>query len=55
MPFSIGRSVLTKYTSIHNPTAIADFMILAPMGGNTSFNVFTPKYKELHKSEAPLL
>ena len=36
-----------KYTAIHSPTAIDDFTILAPMGGNVSFKVLTPVKKRL--------
>lgn len=42
MPFSTGRNVLMKYTIIHSATATDDFIILAPMGGNVSFNLPTP-------------
>ena len=36
-----------KYTTMHSPTAIENFTILAPMGGNVSFNSFTPIKKRL--------
>ena len=42
MPLLTGKSALMKYTAMHNPTATDDFIILAPMGGNISFIIFTP-------------
>ena len=47
MPFSTGRNVLMKYTTMHSPTAIDDFTILAPIGGNVNFKILTPVKKAL--------
>ena len=42
-----------KYTIIHSATATDDFIILAPMGGNVSFNILTPIKKGLILADKP--